>query len=266
MNRWRRWGAGLVGAALLGWIALAGAEPGTVFQASTIEALLNGGYGGETTLARLAEAGDFGLGTVDRLDGELVVLDGGFYQVRVDGSVHRLSHQTTTPFAVVVPFAPQRQLTLPVGETLASLESRVAGWSGGDNHIAALRVEGSFERVRVRSVPRQTPPFRRLAEVVQEQREFVLESLEGTLVGFRFPAYAKGINVPGFHFHFLAKDRQSGGHVLDFRLNSGELAAMEVSGWRIELPDSPAFRHAVLGGEARQDELRQVEKRVLTKE
>jgi acetolactate decarboxylase len=37
------------------------------------------------------------------------------------------------------------------------------------------------------------------------------------MLGFRFPAYAEGIEVSGYHLHFISEDRCRGGHVLGSR-------------------------------------------------
>jgi acetolactate decarboxylase len=58
----------------------------------------------------------------------------------------------------------------------------------------------------------------------------------GSLVGFRFPQYAQGINVAGYHFHFITEDRSAGGHVLDCRLARGELYVDHDADLRLELP------------------------------
>src|SRR3712207_8423939 len=63
----------------------------TLFQTSTIEALLDGNYEGDVTFAELEDRGDFGLGTFDALDGEMIALDGDFYQVRADRKSTRLN-------------------------------------------------------------------------------------------------------------------------------------------------------------------------------
>jgi acetolactate decarboxylase len=81
----------------------------------------------------------------------------------------------------------------------------------------AVRVDGEFELVRARSVPRQEPPYRPLTEVVAEQHVFELREVSGTVVGFRFPDYAEGLEVSGYHLHFVTDDRSRGGHVLDCR-------------------------------------------------
>jgi len=62
----------------------------TLFQTSTISALLEGVYDGETTYKALKQYGDFGLGTFDGLDGEMIGLEGKFYQVKADGLLIQL--------------------------------------------------------------------------------------------------------------------------------------------------------------------------------
>ena len=47
-----------------------------IYQTSTMGALLGGVYEGDVTIGELLRHGDFGLGTFNRLDGEMLVLDG----------------------------------------------------------------------------------------------------------------------------------------------------------------------------------------------
>ena len=182
-------------------------EPHVLFQASTIGALLDGAYDGDVTIAELAEHGDLGLGTLNALDGEMIVLDGRFYRADIDGLVEELDPNARTPFAALVWFEPslERVLDRPLSHDrlLAELDTVAAD----DEASCALRIEGEFERVRARSVPRELPPYRPLAEVVADQHVFELTEVEGTLVGFRFPQYADGIEVGGYHLHFLTADR-----------------------------------------------------------
>src|SRR5919202_5710743 len=78
----------------------------TLFQTSTIEALLDGNYDGDVTFAELEDRGDFGLGTLNALDGEMIALDGSFYQVKSDGRAYPIDGKARTPFAVVTVFEP----------------------------------------------------------------------------------------------------------------------------------------------------------------
>src|SRR5437588_11796049 len=87
-----------------------------LFQASTVQALLGGAYDGDVTLAQLLEHGDFGLGTLNGLDGELIVLDGQAWKANLDCTVAEPRGSARTPYAVVAQFTPREaiQLTEPL--------------------------------------------------------------------------------------------------------------------------------------------------------
>jgi acetolactate decarboxylase len=85
-------------------------------------------------------------------------------------------------------------------------------------------------------VPRQEPPYRPLTEVVGEQHVFELTDVAGAMLGFRFPDYVEGIEVSGFHLHFITEDRSRGGHVLDSRAGDLRVRLDPSSELHIELP------------------------------
>jgi len=207
----------------------------TLFQTSTIDSLLDGNYEGDISFAELEAHGDFGLGTFDALDGEMVALDGDFYQVRADGRAYPVDAKTKTPFAVVTFFEPTLSETLDA-VNLADLCELVDRISGDATVCCGVRIDGHFDHVRTRSVPRQRKPYLPLVEVVQNQPVFELHDVRGSLAGFRFPDYAQGLNVAGYHFHFITQDRSAGGHVLECRLATGELHVDQEADLRVELP------------------------------
>ena len=216
-------------------------EPHVLFQASTIAALLEGAYDGDITFAELAEHGDTGLGTLNALDGEMIALDGHFYRADVDGLIEEIGPNVRTPFAAVTWFEDsfERAIEGPLShsELLADLDVVAAD----PDAACAVRIDGEFESVLARSMPRQLPPYRPLADVVADQHVFEFGPIEGTLVGFRFPDYAQGLEVGGYHLHFIADDRSCGGHLLDCRLSTGQ-ARIDLSGeLHVELPPGIAL-------------------------
>jgi len=211
-------------------------EPHVLFQASTIGALLDGAYDGDVSFAELAEHGDLGLGTLNGLDGEMIALDGRFHRADVDGAVREVAAGARTPFAVVVPFEPTIDIGLDTAMAKQELLSEVDRCVPAETVAFALRVDGFFERVRARSVPRQQPPYRPLAEAIAEQHVFELSAQEGTLVGFRFPDYSQGIEAAGYHLHFISADRTRGGHVLDFASRSARVRVDPSANLHVELP------------------------------
>jgi acetolactate decarboxylase len=211
-------------------------EHHVLFQASTIGALLDGAYDGDLSFAELAEHGDLGLGTLNGLDGEMIAIDGHFYRADVDGAVGEVDSDARTPFAVVTRFEPTIEFRidepLDHGGLLARLDRLIPAGAAS----CAIRLDGSFELVRGRSVPRQSPPYRPLTEVVAEQHVFELADVEGTMLGFRFPDYVEGIEVSGYHLHFIDAKRERGGHVLASRSNGLRMRLDPSSELHIELP------------------------------
>ena len=226
-------------------------EPHVLFQASTIGALLEGAYDGDVTFAELAEHGDLGLGTLNALDGEMIALDGAFHRADVDGHITAIEPAACTPFAVVVDFAPSLELLLddPLDQAALLVELDRALPPG--TSACALRVDGDFETVRARSVPRQHPPYRPLTEVVADQHVFELHDVRGTLVGFRFPEYSGTVEISGYHLHFISDDRLRGGHVLDFRTRGVRARLDPSTALHLELPPGIDLTqpHLDVGGE-----------------
>lgn len=227
-------------------------------QVSTIDALLAGLYDGVTTVADLKQRGDLGIGTFDSLDGEMIVVDGQVFRVSADGRASIVAENETTPFASVTNFTTEQQLPLPAGTTLDSLKQLIAEAGLSPNLFHAFRLEGCFNTVATRSVPRQVKPYAPLVEVVKSQPLFNFEQVEGIMVGFYCPAYVKGINVPGYHLHFLTADHSAGGHVLSFSTNQATLAIDTLPRFALQLPTSPEFAQVDLNRD-RQYELKKVE-------
>lgn len=196
-------------------------EPHVLHQTSTIAALLDGAYEGDLTLGELLEEGDLGLGTTNGLDGELIVLDGECFRATIDGSVERLGPEVKTPFAVVASFQPTAERPLEGPLDFDQMTAEIDSLRPSEMPSCAVRVDGRFAAIRARSVPRQDPPYRPLPEIIDEQRIFDLADTEGTLIGFRFPDYADGIEVGGWHLHYIDQERKVGGHVIELELLEG---------------------------------------------
>jgi len=241
----------------LGWGPTAGAGE-VLVQFSTIDALLGGLYDGTMTLSELKAHGNLGIGTFDGLDGEMILLHGQVYRVGADGRAVTVSDSETTPFAAVTFFDAERELALSAGTGFDGLSALLAETLSA-NFFHALLIEGRFKTLRTRSVPRQQPPYRPLVEVVKEQPIFDFEEVEGVLVGFYCPPFVSGINVPGYHLHFLTADRRGGGHVLDFSVAEATLKVDTLSRFMLHLPNTGDFAAADLRRD-RQGELEKVEK------
>ena len=213
---------------------------GELYQTSLMSALIAVIYEGEATYGQIRQHGDFGLGTFNDLDGEMVGFDGTFYQLRSDGTAHPVAADQKTPLAVVTFFRPEQELDVVQPMTKSDLLALIEEATDA-NLFNAVRVDGIFDEVRTRTVQRQVRPFPPLTEAAKHQAEKVFSNVQGTLAGFRSPAYAQGIGVAGFHLHFLQQDKQAGGHSLDYRLRAGKIQICELHDFRVELPTSAEF-------------------------
>jgi acetolactate decarboxylase len=235
------------------------APKNTLMQVSTIDALLAGAYDGQMTLGELKTHGDFGLGTFDALEGEMIVIDNTIYQARTDGTVRAMPDSETTPFAAVVNFDADQTCELSEPLTEETLKAKIDQLAPNQNLFLALRIDGTFPSMKVRSVPKQEKPYPPLADVVKHQVIFEYTNVTGTVLGFRCPAFVKGINVPSYHLHFIADDRATGGHVLDFTLSQADLALDACNQFFMVLTDQEKFSTLDLSQD-RSHELEKVEK------
>lgn len=232
----------------------------TLMQVSTINALMAGVYDGIISCGQIRGYGDFGIGTFDKLDGEMIVLDGDVYQVRADGIAYTVSDTVSTPFAAVTYFDTDLQQKLVAGMNLTEFQKYLDGIVPTANIFYAIKIEGTFSYVKTRSVPPQNKPYPVLAEVTQKQSVFEFNNVSGTIVGFKCPQYVNGVNVPGYHLHFLTADRKAGGHVLEFTLQAANASIDKTPNFLMLLPDERSdFYKIDLTGD-KQKELDKAEK------
>jgi acetolactate decarboxylase len=219
------------------------AEPGrdALYVSAPFAGLAEGLFDGEVTFAELKQHGDVALGAIESSNGELVVVDGRCYQVKGDGSVAVLQDWQKTPFAIAKLFHPDRTLEVTEEVDYPRLRKLLDEKLGNPSLPYAFRIEGSFSHVKTRSVAGQKQPYRRLIEVIKDQVVFELQNVSGVMVGFRIPAYVEGINVPGYHLHFVTADRTAGGHVLAFRSAKLHVAADAASAIEVALPHNSKF-------------------------
>jgi len=220
-----------------------------LFQTSTIGALMEGIYDGEVTYGELAKHGDFGLGTFNALDGEMIAFNGRFYQITGDGKARPVSPSAKTPFAVVMFFDPTVKVLWEELTDWDHFQQAVDKAVPSKNIFYAVMATAAFDYIKVRTVPRQQKPYPPLAEVAKRQAVFEHEGVRGTLVGFRFPATASSVNVAGWHFHFIAADGKRCGHVLRLTTGATRAALQELADLRIRFPAhapaAPASAEAV---------------------
>jgi acetolactate decarboxylase len=216
---------------------------GTLYQIATIHALSAGAYEAQGTCGDLRRHGDSGLGTFEGLDGELVFLNGTCFQIRADGTVLQRSDDARVPFASVTFLDGAASSPLPPNLALSGLEATLLARATMPETPYAILVEGTFRSLRIRSVPKQSRPYPKLAAVIAQQTIFELRPTRATLVGFWIPKHLGGLAPPGLHLHVLTADWKSGGHVLAADLAQGTAVFEPLRELTVRLPQGDALGH-----------------------
>jgi len=218
----------------------------TLYQTSTMSALVDGIYDGSVTIAELLEHGDFGVGTFNHLDGEMVVNNGVCFHLFSNGEASVASPDDLTPFAAVTTFEADTTFAVRSPTSRAELVTQIDRQVSSENLFYGIRVSGHFATVSTRTAARQEAPYRPLPEATTDESERTFPATGGVLVGFRTPDYEQGISVAGYHLHFLNDNHTAGGHAFDFLLDEGVVEISTVSEMRLSLPTSGPFLAADL--------------------
>lgn len=214
-----------------------------MLQASTLNALMLGNFDRTMSVRDFMDGFDTGIGTYTGLDGEAIFESGTAYRATADGGVSVMSPDDGVAFGTVVRFdegAPSHELKCVSDiETLKEqLEPYVAG---NRNIFYVIKARGTFTKMHVRSCYACEKPYPTLSEAASHQKEFHYENIAGDVIAVYCPPYVQGINLPGWHFHFLSADRAHGGHILGLSADSLSFKLNAVKDWELVLPENPEF-------------------------
>jgi alpha-acetolactate decarboxylase len=215
-----------------------------IYQFSVMSALMSGlaSPASSISVSELLTHGDFGVGTFEGMDGEMVVIDSKGYQFRGDGSTHEVSPDQLAPFAMVSRFVPQITKTInPI--TKATLQEEIERTlPEAKNAFVLFKVHGKFERIKIRAIHAQSYPGQPLTQLTENQMIKEFHSVNGTIVGLRSPGWSVGVSVVGVHAHFIDEERKSGGHILELCAEEDVLLELAVSNsFHLHLPKSSEF-------------------------
>lgn len=224
----------------------------TLHVTAPSSALVEGILREDTSIADLFKLGDFGLGTLNNLDGEMIILDGEAFRIDVEGIAHPVDKSELTPFACVTRFQPGTRFTLSDVKSYEDFLATLTAHLVSKNYMYALKITGTFDQIKTRSVPKQSSN-RPLVDVAHEQKETELFNADGTLVGFWAPTFLSSVTVAGFHFHFLTVDKGHGGHLMGCEPKNLIVEIQEIHRLDLELPSTPDFSSAKFDRDASAD-------------
>lgn len=233
-----------------------------MYQVSTLQALALGYSRAVVSAGELLQKGDTGLGTFENVDGEMIVMEGRCYRADQDGRVSVVDPKTGVPFAAVARLYGEHRFELNampnIDSVRAELTDRIEG-RFGLNSMHVVRIDGEFEKVDARSESPYRSHHVTLKEILgKTQKAFVFENIRGSLVGVYFPDFMDGINMPGWHLHFLSEDRTKGGHVFDVSVRAATAMVDKICSMELDLPREAVFDTYALKQDLH-DEIKSVE-------
>ncbi|MBQ8013892.1 MAG: acetolactate decarboxylase [Treponema sp.] len=244
---------GLISVALCAVISCSPVQPDakkdTLFQVATLQSLMLGYYDGVSTVGELKQNGSIGIGCFEGVNGELIMLDGTVYQALFDGSIKTPDDAAKIPFANTTPFECDTSIQLENIDSLEALKTQLSAVveKNGRNLFCFARIDGDFETANFRSEYAQKKPYKPLAKAMEtDQTFFDLTSVSGTIVGLYCPDYMDKLNTPGWHFHFITKDKKMGGHLLEIKAKTLSAELDMTTSFKMILPEDEAFQNAGL--------------------
>ncbi|HCR71721.1 MAG TPA: acetolactate decarboxylase [Anaerolineae bacterium] len=209
-----------------------------VYLCAPVNSLVEGIYEQNIPFSEIKKHGDFGLGTFNDLDGEMMMVDGEIFRVGSDGKVNQITdEEICTPFACVTNFQPASDEILDKELNYNDFLKWMIELMPSPNIFYAFRITGDFAYVKTRSVPKQEN-YRPLVEVAKEQPTFEFHNVSGLMVGFYTPHFVSSISVPGVHLHFLTDDKSSGGHLLECRPKNIKIELQYLYTLELSLPSN----------------------------
>lgn len=230
----------------------------TLYTAGHAGAFIGGLYDAFYPYGKLLRHGDFGLGAPDKLDGELLILNGHIYQTQSTGKTSEVK-SGATPFAVVNYFHADETLTAPAGLNKTKLSAWLDSVLPKQNYIYAIHLRGTFRRIKTRAFPPvNQKPYQPLTSLIGLQHFFNFDQINGDLVGYRIPEFMEGANISGYHLHFLSADKQHGGHIVDLETEKVTVEVERLNSFTVYIPHTKDFEKFDFRKD-RTEEIKQVE-------
>lgn len=205
-------------------------------------AFVNKIFDGNLLAKELKEKGDIGLGSYDRLDGELIMLDGILYRATQDGKVTIANDTDKIVYANAAFFDAEKTFKIDAVENYASLRSKINEQLPSKNLFYAFKIHGKFKKMKCGGLHKQDKPFKDGLDVLIPKRPiFERENFSGTMVGFFCPDFIGDINVKAYHLHFVSDDKQFAGHVMEFEAEDLEVSIDYINKYQFDLPTTEEF-------------------------
>ncbi len=212
----------------------------TLFQLSSYQAFSKGEFEGTTTLSSLKQFGNFGIGAVNSLDGELILVDDTFYQVKLDGSAYPANSEQKSPFAMLTFFEPDQFVVTNEAMGFHHLKKYLDNLVQSKKNFQAIRIDGTFKYIKTLNFEKQKKPYASLAKILADQTTLEFHNIKGTIVGFMVPQGLNNMSPAGYNLYFITKDRKAGGRLVNCTLEDISIAIDQTPEFNLNLAKEAA--------------------------
>ena len=206
-----------------------------LFQLAAFNTFSTGQYTGFMSYSELEDHGDFGIGTFEGLDGEMIALDGVFYQIQSDGIPRQADPTQKAPYATITYFEADQTFTVS-GLNYTDLKMYLDEELSSKDGIYGIKVSGTYDWAQTRSPQKQAEPYPNITEALKTQSVFNITAVSATAVGFWFPSSMNGVDYAGYHLHLITDDHTAGGHLLDCIINNATVEIDQINNYTLILP------------------------------
>jgi acetolactate decarboxylase len=218
----------------------------SLYVTGTYGALNRGVYDGDVTVGDLKRQGDFALGTFNAIEGELVGLDGKYYQIGSGGKIKPANDAMSTPNTTVTFFKADKVIAIDKPMSYQELQQYLNGRLPTQNIYYAIKLNGTFDSIKARSLTKLSQPYPSTSYSIITQNEptFDFNNIAGTMVIIVTPTHLGEISYPGYHAHFISSDGKNGGHVIDGSIARGQAEVDFLPNFTVNLPQNSMFYQA----------------------
>lgn len=216
-----------------------------IIQMSTIGALMSGYFKGDKEFPKSFSGQNFGIGCSEGVNGELTIFEGCAYEGTAEEITHILPPDVKIPFIQITNFqAKQNYVIKDIDHKNAS--DHLNKFIEIKNIFVAVSFSGVVDKIKIRCPRRKKNKDRTVEEMQQSQVVNEYSNIKGTLVGFWTPEIFGRVSVPGFHLHFVDKDKKVSGHVLEFYAKEAVLCFEEKQSIEITNPSDSTYKNMEL--------------------
>lgn len=215
-----------------------------LYHYSLMDAMRNGLYKGDITIENiLKNKGDFGLGTLNLLFGELIVLEGKAYWVLPRGEVKEIKNEEKIPFGAFTFFNEDIRVVTENLMNEDSIKKNIFKNLPSLNRFYAIKLRGTFTNIVLGGSDKvEENESRPIAEILKTRPIYHANNIKGTIVGFYYPPYMSSVDLVPFHFHFISDDKKVGGHVLNANVDKGAVIYIDTkNSIDIQLPENKIY-------------------------